>query len=227
MPVVLITALVLAGAGFAATWPGFDPRAVAVRGNHRVARSEILARAAVAPRVSIWLQNTNAMARRIVAIPDIATASVHRTPPASMTIVVSERAPYALLRSGEEIVLVDRALRVLSPETADGDWPVFVLRAGLDLSPGAFVLTPQSAELRSAYDTMTAHGLPAEELSFDTFGGLVVTLRQGPRLLLGDASDLGEKLSLAKAILAQVVGAQRRVSAIDLRAPGAPVLVYR
>ncbi len=47
------------------------------------------------------------------------------------------------------------------------------------------------------------------------------------RVLIGQESDLGQKLTLVDAILAQVVRGQRRVAAIDVRAPAAPVVVYR
>jgi cell division septal protein FtsQ len=227
MPIALCSVLLLAGLAFVAAWPGFDPRRIDVRGNRRVASSEILARAAIAPHVSIWLQNTRAMRRRIEAIPDVATASVRRIPPATIAIAVSERAPYVLLNSGANAALVDRELRVLSPEATDADWPVFVVRAGSDLSPGSYVLTAQTRELRASYDALIARALVPTELSFDKFGGLIVTLRGGVKLLLGGQNDFDEKITLAKAILGQIVGAQRRVSAIDLRAPGAPVLVYR
>jgi DNA-binding transcriptional regulator YdaS (Cro superfamily) len=45
--------------------------------------------------------------------------------------------------------------------------------------------------------------------------------------LLGPQSDLAQKLTLVDAILAQVVHGQRRIAAIDVRAPGTPVVVYR
>lgn len=226
LPIGLFAAVVIAAVAFVVTWPGFDPKAIEVRGNHRVASSEILARASIAPHESIWLQNTHAMARRIEAIPDIATARVHRMPPASVTIAVSERTPYAVLRSGGDVAPLDHDLRVLAPEALDASWPVFALPFGPELSPGTYVRTREISLLRATYDTMAARGMPPRELTFDRFGGVVVTLRGGRQLLLGNEEDLGEKLTLAKAILAQVVGSQRRVRAIDLRAPGAPVLVY-
>jgi hypothetical protein len=52
-------------------------------------------------------------------------------------------------------------------------------------------------------------------------------MRGGLRLLFGSESDMSGKVRLAQAILAQVVGHQSRVAAVDLRAPAAPVLVYR
>jgi hypothetical protein len=74
---------------------------------------------------------------------------------------------------------------------------------------------------------MAAKRIEPLELSLDRFGGLVVTLPGGLRLLLGSEADLERKLGLAQAILAQLVHDRRRVAAIDLRAPATPVLIYR
>ncbi len=80
-------------------------------------------------------------------------------------------------------------------------------------------------ELRDACEAMSARRITPRALAFDRYGGLVVTLRDGLRVLFGQESDLGEKVTLVDAILAQVVHGQRRVAAIDVRAPAAPVVV--
>jgi cell division protein FtsQ len=227
MPIAFLLLLASAALIFAATWPGFDPKRIAVKGNHRVSGTEILDRAAVAPRVSIWLQNTGAMEARIATIPFVATATVRRIPPASMTIVVTERAPFAVLQSGEGVALVDRAFRVLTPGMPDEPLPEFVIRPIVALSPGAFVRTRDTVVLREAYDAMAARQIVPVRLAFDRFGGVEATVRGGLRLLLGNDRDLGKKLTLADAIMSQVIGRGRRVAAIDLRAPATPVLVYR
>jgi cell division protein FtsQ len=227
MPIALGIGVALVLLVVAATWPGFDPKQIAVTGNHRVTRGEILAAAAIAPHVNIWLQNTGAIANRIEAIPYIGTVRVHRAPPATIRIVVIERTPFAILRSGTAGAVVDRSLRVLEPETAADLLPVFDLEPGLYFPAGAYVRTRTAIELRNSYLTIAAAQIVPRELGFDRFGGLVVTMRGGVRLLLGAENDLGPKLTLADAILSQVVGRQRRVAAIDLRAPAAPVVVYR
>ena len=227
MPIALGTAVVLILLAVAATWPGFYPGEIAVSGNHRVTRGEILATAAVAPNVSIWFQNIGAVASRIEAIPYIETVYVHRAMPASMRIVVVERVPFAVLRSGASAAVVDRSLRVLEPAIGADPLPVLDVEPGLNLSPGEYVRTRHAIELRDCYVAIAARQIVARELGFDRFGGLVVTMRGGLRLLLGADNDLGRKLTLAEAILSQVVGPQRRVAAIDLRAPAAPVIVYR
>ena len=225
MPIAICALFLLVALGVAATWPGFDPKRITVSGNRRVRSDEILSRAAIPPHVTIWLQNTGAIARRIEAIPYIGSAAVARRLPASMRIAVVERAPFAILRSGYEAAVVDHSLRVLEPAD-DQHLAELVIAPGANLVPGAYVKTREAFELRSAYDTVASTRIVPVELTFDRFGGLVVTTRGGLKLLLGTESDLEHKLTLADAILAQVVTRQRRVAAIDLRAPAAPVLVY-
>ncbi len=227
MPIVLLGVLVLGALAIAAAWPGFVPKTVAISGNRIVTRHEILTRAAILPHLSIWLQNTAAIGRRVEAIPYIATAAVHRLPPSELRIVVTERVPFALVESGSEAAIVDRSLRVLQPTNGDENLPLFVLASGVALVPGAYLRAPSAAELRDAYEAIAARGMTAAQLALDRFGGIVVTEESGVRLMLGTPSDLSEKLALAQAITAQLVARERRVAAIDLRAPSAPVLVYR
>lgn len=219
--------LVAGGLGFAATYPAFDAKRVSVSGNSRVGRQEILARAAVAPHTTIWLQNTGAIAQRVMAIPYIASARVQRIPPSTIRIAVTERAPFAVLQSGYDDAVVDRALRVLEPAAAQSDLPVFDVESAVTLTPGSFVRSSQAIALRAAFETMAARQIVPVELGFDRYGGLIVALHGGLRLLLGGEADLGQKLTLAQAILSQIVTRRQHVAAIDLRAPSAPVLVYR
>ena len=227
MPIVLLSVLVLGALAVAAPWPGFVPKEFVVSGNRIVTRHEILTRAAILPHLSIWLQNTAAIGRRVEAIPYVETAAVHRMPPSGIRIVVTERAPFALVESGAEAAIVDRSLRVLQPANGDESLPLFVLASGVALVPGVYVPAPSAAELRDAYEAIAARGMNATQLALDRFGGIVVTQESGVRLMLGTPHDLSEKLGLAQAITAQLVARERRVAAIDLRAPSAPVLVYR
>ncbi len=226
MPIGLAGLAAVAAGAFAATWSGFDPKKVEVAGNHRISTAQILRAAAIAPHVSIWLQNARAIARRIESIPYVDTARIHRVPPASLRIAVTERAPFAILQSDTESAVVDRDLRVLEAPAGDETLPVLIVRRAPALRPSAFVVTRDAVELRDAYEAMAARQVVPRSLALDRYGGLVVTLRDGLRVLIGQESDLGQKLTLVDAILAQVVRGQRRVAAIDVRAPAAPVVVY-
>jgi cell division septal protein FtsQ len=218
--------LALIGLAFLAMWPGFNVKNVTVAGNQRVSTDEILARAAIPTNRSIWFENTGAIADRIRAIPYIDSVSVGRIPPASLTVWVTEREPFAVLQSGETRALVDHAMRVLSPAPTDETLPVFIV-PNLALRPGMFVTEPGALALRASYTAMAGSGLSPASLTFDRYGGLVATTPSGLHVLFGERDDLGRKVRLLQAILAQVVRRQRSVAAIDLRAPGTPVVVYR
>jgi cell division protein FtsQ len=217
----------VAAGAFLTMWSGFDPSQVSVTGNRRVSSSEILRVADIPPNRSIWLDNTNAIAARIRTIPFVGTVSIHRLPPASFTIAVSERVPFAVLSSDGQSVLVDRALRVLSPAASGQPLPSFVLSLHRSLAPGTFVTARDAFVLRDVYTMMASNGLPPTTLSFDPYGDVIARISGGPRLLLGQPNDLARKVRLINAILTQVVRRQLSVSAVDVRAPSTPVVVYR
>jgi cell division protein FtsQ len=219
--------LSVAGGAFFTMWSGFDPSHVAVSGNRRVSSSEILRVADIPPNRSIWLDNTTAIAARIRTIPYVGKASIHRLPPASLTIAVSERVPFAVLTSDGRSAVVDRELRVLSPATGDELLPVFVLTLHGSLAPGTFVAARDAFVLRDVYTTMASGGLTPAVLAFDRYGDIIADISGRPRLLLGQPDDVGRKVRLINAILAQVVHRRQNVSAIDVRAPATPVVVYR
>jgi cell division septal protein FtsQ len=227
MIIALAGLVVAAAVAFLVTWPGFYPKKIVVAGNRRVSSSEILARAEIAPNRSLWLENTAAAEARIRAIPDLATVSIHRFPTGTVRVVVTERVPFAILESGARSGIVDRALRVLSSQVVASSLPVLAVTPGLALVPGRFVTSRDALALRDAYETMNAKGIAPKSLAMDKYGDLVATLPNDLRLLLGAPEGLSEKAALTSAILAQVVRGQRRVSAIDLRAPATPVIVYR
>lgn len=227
MSIGAVAALAAAAGAFAVTWPGFRPQATYVTGNRVVTRAEILARAGIAPDRSIWLQSPRAMSARIEDIPYVATASVRRVIPSGLSIAITERAPFAVLQSGSSSVVADRALRVLSAAYGPQSLPVLVLPPGVALVPGSFITLPAARALRTVEDAFSERGIEPATLRYDRFGGLVAELHDGVRVLVGSQDDLDKKLALVKPILAQVVGSQTRVAAIDLRAPATPVVVYR
>lgn len=226
--------LILVGAEFVAGavalvvfWPGFAPHAITVTGNRRVSTAEILDRAAIPAHRSIWLDNTKAIAARIRTIPYIGTVRIGRLPPASVRIAVSERTPYAVLQSAGSAALVDRDLRVLAWDDGESELPTLVVSENLVLDPGSFVTARDAMALRDAEALLSSAGLSPASLSAGRYGELVATMPGGLRVLLGTPNDLAQKVRLVNAIRAQVVQGRRGVSAIDVRAPAAPVVVYR
>ena len=228
-PVWILAVLVAGALGFglyrAARWPGFRPSTVVVRGNAIVPTGEILARAGVSTRRNLWLQNGAAIAARVAAIPDIGRVTIERRLPNRITIAVTERQPYALVVAGGRSAVIDTDLRVLGPASADGlpVWHLATLPA--PLVPGRYLQSAPMSELHTDDDLLRAAGVPIQSLAFDRYGELIAR-SGGVRLLLGDDADLAKKAALIAPILAQAAHG-RRIAALDLRAPDAPVVTYR
>jgi cell division septal protein FtsQ len=224
---VLLVVAVAAATFWAITTPLFFPKSIDVQGNRLVPTGEVISRARIDRTTNLWLQNTSSMVKRIEAIPYIETAAVHRRPPANATIAVVERTPFVVLQTGKHRVVVDRTLRVLQDAVGDEPLPLLIVRNNLDVAPGVFVADPAAKELRADNDTLVDAHVIVASLSQDKFGELIVTLRDGVRVLLGDDENLQKKIALIDPILGQTAKSGRRVATIDLRAPSAPVVVYR
>lgn len=219
--------LLVIGGGVAgyylATWPGFRIRHIIVLGNHRVSTHAIVARAAIDRHLNAWLQNIAAAASRVAAIPDINQVTIKRGFPASLLILVTERVPFARLRAGGETAVIDRELRVLQAPAAAA-LPQLIVRVALPPA-GKFIQDEAVARLRDDYERLTGAHVVVAALRYDHFGDLTADTPRGVKLLLGDDEDLARKIALIGPILSQTAG--KRIAAIDLRAPGTPVVLYR
>jgi cell division protein FtsQ len=226
---LLLVALVVAAAGVAywlVTWRALEPHTIDVSGNHVVPKETILQSARIDSSENMWLQNTGAMRARIEAIPYVDLAQIHRHPPDVLSIAVTERAPFAIVRGQGADVTVDHTLRVLQSGAALGSLPVFEVPnvalpvAGKTIASGAVATL---ARIEAHADD--AH-LDPESLAYDRFGDITLRLRSGVSVLLGDGSDLDKKLAMVEPILTQVQHGSRRIQAVDLRALSTPVVVY-
>lgn len=224
--VVLLLALGSVGAYMLLSWTALYPHTIEVSGNHVVPNAEIVDSAQIKLTQNMWLQNTHAMVRRIEAIPYIETALVMRRPPDTVRIVVTERAPYAVLRASNGTVTIDKHLRVLALGATSGELPAIVVSAPDAAPPGKTVDADAVQALARILDRAQDRNLSVEGLAYDRFGDVTMTLRSGVNVMLGDATSLGQRLALIEPILTQVQQGGRRIAAIDLRAITTPVVVY-
>lgn len=221
-----LLAVAVAAGYYASSWPGFDAKHVRVVGNAVVPAREIVAAAEIDPRSNIWLQNAGAMARRVERIPYIFSASVHRRPPAQVTIAVRERHPFAVVSSDGESALVDPQLRVLVQGEAP-QLPVLVLRSGVELVPGRFLNAGSgAAALRGVLLALRAHDVEPNELT-DTNGDVSAILPGDIQILLGDESTAARATPLIEPILTRFALLGRYVRTLDLRSPTTPVVTER
>lgn len=230
---VVVVAIAAIGGYFAATWSGFDPSKIVVTGNDAlVPTGQVLAAADLDRHRNVWLQNTHAAAARVEALAYVATARVHRLFPASVTIAVTERTPWAVVGaygSTQGRALVDADLRVLSTvaDDASAGLPAIETNKPVALALASFVKDPEVIAMRDDLVALRAAHVDALELRYDKYESLIVGLRDGTTLLLGDdGEDLQKKIALIGPIRAQLAEG-RPIAAIDLRAPNTPVVRYK
>jgi cell division septal protein FtsQ len=206
--------------------PYFHVRSLAVTGLARVSRDEVVARAAIPPDANAWLLNRTAIRRRLEAIPYVATARVHVSPPADVWIELTERSAEACVRDGAgRAITVDPALRVLERGCAVN--LTYAVRDRLDDTPGAFARDPELQALQADARVLEGRGDRYRRFAHDAFGELDATLDDGIDVRFGEDEDLGRKQSLIGPILAQLGSRAGDVRAVDLRAPATPVVEYR
>ena len=223
--------VVLAGIGgyLLASWPALYPHTVEVDGNRAVSKEAIIGHAHINFAANMWLQNTGAMAARIESIPYIDQAYVHRRPPDTLIVTVTERTPFALVEYAGQTFTIDHALRVLQsgvPPALAHALPAFAIALPQAPSVGQFIVDPDLLALVPEADALAAAHLDARSLGYDRFGDVSVQLRDGIAVLLGDRDGSVQKIALIRPILEKVDRGKRKVTAIDLRALTTPVVVY-
>ena len=222
-----VLAIVAFGAYWFATWPALDPHTIDVSGNQVVSKDSIVEAARIDVRRNIWLQNTGAMARRVMAIPYVDTASVHRAPPSTVRIMVTERAPFAVVRTPHGDLVVDRALRVLQRQNGASTLPSIVVSNVASYAPGAFLDEASLRTLRDDLEKLLDAHVDIASLTYDRLGDVDGTLQDGVRVLFGDEDGFEKKIALVNPILAQVGRNRRPIAAIDVRAVGTPIVEYK
>ncbi len=224
---VLFLAALALGLYALANWDALRPHGIEVTGNRIVSTEAVLANAQIDPQRNIWLQNVSAMQDRIESIPYVDLVRVHRYLPARVVIELDERVPVAVLKARNGDYLVDQRLRVLEVAPAGAKQPQFVMPAIAVGKVGDFLDDENLIALRNDADKVSDAHIDARSFSYDRFGDLVVDLRGGVRVLLGDQTDIEKKIALIEPILQQVGKQKRPIATVDIRALTAPTITYK
>ncbi len=189
-------------------------------------RAQIAAAADIDRRQNMWLLDTARIARRIETIPYVDRVEISRRMPAQIDIAVIERAPAACVRSGNDVVTIDRQRRILQTGCAQQNAVRIELARGVLGAPGTTAADPGLATLLDDGRALAAARVGLRSIAHDSYGQLVAVDSRGIRLLFGDDADLPEKAKLVGPVLASAAGGQR-VQTVDLRAPATPTVQYR
>ncbi|MDP9017490.1 MAG: FtsQ-type POTRA domain-containing protein [Candidatus Eremiobacteraeota bacterium] len=228
IPILLLLVAAAAGSYYGTSWKGFEVKRISVQGDHVVPRGEIVASAAIERHTNLWLQNTRTAAARVRLIPYIDDAWIRRGLPATVTIVVTERTPYAVVQSGAQPAkLIDAHLRVLEMNASRRDLPHLACAVLPQPHTGDFLKDDCVRALARDYETLVKQHVEARSLVRDRLGDVTAQIPPGITIKLGDDSDLEAKGALVDPILSQTRSEGRRIRALDLRAPKTPVVVFQ
>jgi cell division protein FtsQ len=214
-------AVILAAGWWVTNSPIFDVRSVRVQGAVHLRDAQVLRLAGLGSHTNVVWLSTSTIDRRLQSDPWVVSAQVSRTLPSSITIVVRERVPVAVL-TGKELLIAEDG-RVLGPAGI----------AALPAIEGTIRGSGDHRWLAPSASLTVARGLPskvrrqAERIAVDASGRITVTLRSGVSVIFGDVTEAQAKGQTLQAVLAWAERSGVVADYIDVHAPSAPALLPR
>jgi cell division septal protein FtsQ len=192
-----------------------------------VSRDTVRAAAGISRDTNVWLIDTRAMTRRIESIPYVDQAAIHRAqfPKPIVELAITVRRPSACVRGGGRDVTIDTAARVLQAGCAMATLPrIDAGKAGVP-APGGTIADPEVGRLLADAKALADANVAVRRLGRDRWGGLEAVDATGVAIEFGNDDDLAKKAALVEPVRKGV--ANRSIRAIDLRAPGTPIVEFR
>jgi cell division protein FtsQ len=190
----------------------FSISSVEVRGANLGDSAEV-ALVAGAIGESIFRIDAGHVAQRVAVLPYVERVTVETRFPDRVVVIVTERIPVIIWESAGQRQLVDERGHVIGPALSS----VLPVIAGSGDAPATGdTLDPRViAASREIHRTL---GSELDELHVDSGEGLVAVLDDTRTVILGDASDIPQKL----AIFSELERRGENWSLLDLREPGRP-----
>jgi cell division protein FtsQ len=181
--------------------PMLDVDHVRVSGNAHVSADDVRAAAGVHNGDPILLVDTQKIRGRVVALPWVASAEVHRSLPGTLRIVVHEEDPVAFVRRDDTHValLADDGHVIADVENAP---PGATEVRGVRKAPaiGKMISPPEAAGVVRALPAELAN----QVIAIDVGGtGVALDLARGGEVRLGSMDALDAKAAAAIAVLKQ------------------------
>lgn len=205
--------------------PFFAIREVEVRGgklldvNEARDTSETLGRNVLLVRSDAIEQ----MVRMISVVKDVRVSTAF---PGRVDIDVTERTPLVQWQAREGSFLVDRDGVVFSREAPPESVALVKEMDGPSMDVGSRVDTTALSAIETLQLALPERaGLHPSWFDYSRNNGIAVPTQGGPRILFGDAADLGGKLDSLAAIREHLDATKAKADMIDLRFKGRPVYV--
>ena len=202
----------------------FAVRHLSVAGNHRLTTSDIQRAAGLSGASNVIWMSTSSVERRLLADPWIASASVSRLLPSSLSITIRERIPVAVAArpTGPDMLIASDGT-VLGIATGGFRLPAIQVPANLTLKSGSRV-SPSTPALRAATDFPS---LVRGRIATVSLGreGIELLTRDGIRVIYGDAYAAAAKGAAIEAVLVWLQQHHVSPSYIDVSAPSTPAVM--
>ncbi len=201
---------------------------IEVAGGSPVVRAQVRRELASLRGTSLLAVDGGALERRIDALPTIVSARYDRAFPHTLRLTVVPEAPVAVLHRGAETWLLSgrgRAVKRIPPGTQPALPRIWVPRS-TQVSAGAFVQPDGVGRVARALALALGARFPARIATAQlvrsqlTQGELMLRLRSGLELRLGEPTDVRLKLAIARQALRAVPAGS---AYLDVSVPGRPV----
>ncbi|MFW0787088.1 FtsQ-type POTRA domain-containing protein [Gordonia sp. CPCC 206044] len=197
--------------------PLMSVRSTDVRDNHAIARDEILSAARVPDGTPLLQVDTQAVARRVAAIPSVESVRVQRSYPSALTITVVERTPVARIGDGDKVHVLDRSgVGYLTYDTATGIPPEVNRLPEFDTpNPGPTDPTT-TATLKAVAELPETISSKLVKVTASSPVDIQFTLKGNKKVIWGDSEQGAEKARTLDALLT------RKASTYNVSSPEFP-----
>lgn len=207
--------------------PVLDVDRVEVRGSAHTSIAAVLKTTGLSTRGHAMITvDRFDLASKVERLPWVDTAEVTRRWPNTVRIQITERVPLGVVAVPGGVAILDKTGRVLATASAPpADTIAITTTKDKVPAPGRTVrsplqsaltiLTQLSTDLRA--ETQAIHRLNGDTPTYD------LTLNGNITIRLGDAADMGEKLTAAESVL---VAARASGTVIDVRVPRSPTVTH-
>lgn len=221
---VLLAVVVL---GSLAWWvsksPVFELKDVHVRGAAHFSTAQIERMAGLSDHTNVLWLSASGVQRRLERSPWILSATASRSLPAGVTITVVERAPAATIEVGGRSYLISGDGVVLAPAGQRTSLPQAEVQAR-SVEPGTR-LSPVPATVAAVASLPASLRHRAALAWLDERGSVQLSLRGGPTVDFGDATEGRQKALVLQSLLKWSQRHGVHPSVVDVSAPDAPALL--
>lgn len=191
----------------------FVVRTVVVQGNS-LALADSIVKTSKALDQPIFRIDTQAVARRIAALPAVESVEVSTELPDRMIVRVHERVPAVIWQTGNQAMLVDPHGWVLAP-AGNQNLPKVLQSEGDSPAVGSRIAPELIQAIQVVHDRL---GPPLMTLEYDEPTGLTADFADGHIVILGTPDQMSEKLN----VLDAAMSIQDQWHRLDLREPDRP-----